>query len=80
MDTHTRMQIQNRVISILDSLRPYLQADEGDIKLVEITEDYVVKVELLGACKECPYRQQTIAGIEQAIIKEVPEITGIQVI
>ncbi len=67
--------IKERVINALDRVRPYLQSDGGDIELLEITEDLSVKVKLTGACHGCPYSMQTLkAGVEQAIMKEVPEI------
>jgi Fe-S cluster biogenesis protein NfuA len=67
--------IKERVAKALDRVRPYLQSDGGDIKLVEITEDMTVKVKLTGACHGCPYSMQTLkAGVEQAVLKEVPEI------
>jgi Fe-S cluster biogenesis protein NfuA len=67
--------IKERVIKALDKVRPYLQSDGGDIELLEITEDLSVKVRLTGACHGCPYSMQTLkAGVEQVIIKEVPEI------
>ena len=64
-----------RVKKALDRVRPYLQSDGGDIELVEVTDDLSVKVKLKGACHGCPYSMQTLkAGVEQALIKEVPEI------
>ena len=45
--------LQQRIQSTLDELRPYLEADGGDIRLVEITDDLVVRIELLGACADC---------------------------
>jgi Fe-S cluster biogenesis protein NfuA len=67
--------IKERVIKALDRVRPYLQSDGGDIELIEITSDLSVKVKLTGACHGCPYSMQTLkAGVEQAIMKEVPEI------
>lgn len=67
--------IRERVVKALDRVRPYLRSDGGDIDLVDITEDMTVKVRLKGACHGCPYSMQTLkAGVEQAIIKEVPEI------
>jgi Fe-S cluster biogenesis protein NfuA len=67
--------IMERVKKALDSVRPYLQSDGGDIELIEVTEDLSVKVKLTGACHGCPYSMQTLkAGVEQAIMKEVPEI------
>jgi Fe-S cluster biogenesis protein NfuA len=67
--------IKERVKKALDRVRPYLQSDGGDIDLVDVTEDMTVKVRLTGACHGCPYSMQTLkAGVEQAIMKEVPEI------
>jgi Fe-S cluster biogenesis protein NfuA len=64
-----------RVNSALERVRPYLQSDGGDISLVEVTSDNIVKVRLSGACHGCPYSMMTLkAGVEQALIKEVPEI------
>lgn len=67
--------IYERVRKALERVRPYLQSDGGDIDLVEITDDFTVKVRLKGACHGCPYSMQTLkAGVEQAIMHEVPEI------
>jgi Fe-S cluster biogenesis protein NfuA len=67
--------ISARVQKALERVRPYLQSDGGDIDLIEVTEDMTVKVKLKGACHGCPFSMQTLkAGVEQAIIKEVPEI------
>jgi Fe-S cluster biogenesis protein NfuA len=71
-------KIRERVLKALERVRPYLQRDGGDISLVEITEDYIVKVKLQGACHGCPFSIQTLkAGVEQALIKEVPEIKSV---
>ena len=75
METKGINTIHDRIKKELEKVRPYLQADGGDIKLVEITEDFVVKVELTGACRGCPYSEQTLkAGVEQALKKEIPEV------
>lgn len=67
--------IKERVKKTLERIRPYLQSDGGDIDLVDVTEDLTVKVRLTGACHGCPFSMQTLkAGVEQAIMKEVPEI------
>ncbi len=67
--------IKEKVENALKMVRPYLQRDGGDIDLVDVTEDMTVKVRLKGACHGCPYSMQTLkAGVEQAIIQEVPEI------
>jgi Fe-S cluster biogenesis protein NfuA len=70
-----KITIRERVVNALERVRPYLQSDGGDITLVEITEDNTVKVKLQGACQGCPFSLQTLkAGVEQALLKEVPEI------
>jgi Fe-S cluster biogenesis protein NfuA len=67
--------IKEKVVKALNRVRPYLQNDGGDIDLIEITEDLTVKVKLTGACHGCPFALQTLkAGVEQAIMQEVPEI------
>ena len=58
-------------------IRPYLQSDGGDISLLEVTPDMMVKVKLHGACKSCTVNQMTLtAGVEQTIIKYAPEVAG----
>lgn len=67
--------IKERVAKALDKVRPYLQSDGGDIDLIEVTDDMIVKVKLKGACNGCPYSMQTLkAGVEQTILREIPEI------
>ncbi len=67
--------IRTRVEKALEKIRPYLVADGGDIDIVEITDDMIVKVELKGACFGCPFSMQTLkAGVEMAVRNEVPEI------
>lgn len=67
--------IRERVEKALEKIRPYLVADGGDISVVEITEDMVVRVEMKGACNGCPFSMQTLkAGVEMAVRNEVPEI------
>ena len=69
------LSIKERVAKALERVRPYLESDGGDIDLLDVTDDMTVKVKLTGACHGCPYSMQTLkAGVEQAIIKEVPEI------
>lgn len=70
--------MEERVQEILDKLRPYIQRDGGDVELVEI-EDGVVRVRLLGACGSCPSSTITLkAGIERAIVEEIPEIKEVE--
>ncbi|WP_407429621.1 NifU family protein [Arcticibacter sp.] len=75
------MDLLQRVESALDSIRPYLEADGGNVSVEEITPENIVKVRLLGACGSCPMSVMTMkAGIEQAIKRSVPEIEGIEAI
>lgn len=68
--------MKERIEKALDSIRPALQADGGDIKLVDVDEEKgIVKVQLQGACAGCPSAQVTLAmGVERAIKEEVPEV------
>ncbi|TFG45381.1 MAG: NifU family protein [Dehalococcoidia bacterium] len=66
--------MQEKVQAVLDKVRPSLQADGGDVELVEVT-DGVVKVKLTGACAGCPMSQMTLKnGIERVLKREIPEI------
>lgn len=67
--------MKEKVEAALNKIRPSLQADGGDVKLVEVTTDGIVKVRLTGACGGCPMSRMTLKmGIENAIKEEVPEI------
>jgi Fe-S cluster biogenesis protein NfuA len=67
-----------KVEEALNSIRPYLEADGGNVEVVEITEDQVLKLELMGACKTCSMSVMTMkAGIEETIKSAVPEIKQI---
>lgn len=73
--------MKKKVAEAIEEVRPHLQADGGDVELVEVTEDNVVKVRLLGACVGCPMRQMTLThGITQFLKKKVPEITDVQAV
>ncbi len=61
----------------IEGIRPFMEADGGDMELVEITEDLVVRVKLLGACEECHMRAMTLKAGEDAILKSVPQITAV---
>jgi Fe-S cluster biogenesis protein NfuA len=75
------MSLLNQVEAALDTIRPYLEADGGNVSVEEITPEGVVKLKLLGSCGSCPMSIMTLkAGIEQAIKKAVPEITAIEAI
>ena len=77
----TPQDLLHRVESTLDELRPYLKADGGDIRLVEITPALVARIELLGACADCSMINMTLkGGVESALKKAVPELTAIEAI
>lgn len=70
-----------KVKNIIEQIRPYLQADGGDISFVELTEDKVVNVELQGSCGSCPYSRMTLKnGVEEAVRKALPEIKSVEAI
>ena len=71
----TDENVINKIEEALTQVRPFLESDGGDIRLVEVTDDYVVKVKLLGACSDCQVSVMTLkAGVEQAIKKMLPEV------
>ncbi len=75
------MDLLAQVEAALDSIRPYLETDGGNVSVEEITPEKVVKLKLLGSCGSCPMSIMTLkAGIEQAIKKAVPEITGVEAV
>jgi Fe-S cluster biogenesis protein NfuA len=70
-----------RIEETLSQLRPYLEADNGNVSFVEVTSDMVVRVRLEGACSSCSMSAMTLkAGIEQSILKAIPEIKGIEAV
>lgn len=72
------MNLTEQVEAALETIRPYLVADGGNVEIEEITEEKVVKLKLLGNCGSCKMSFMTMkAGIEQAIKKAVPEITSV---
>ncbi len=71
--------IKQQVEQALEKIRPFLQKDGGDIKLIDVTDDGVVKVQLVGACQGCPMSQMTLKqGVERALMKEVPGVKEVQ--
>ena len=67
-----------RVEEALNDVRPHLKVDGGNVEVIEITDDFHVKIKWLGACQSCSMSAMTMkAGIEQTIKRQVPEITGV---
>lgn len=74
-------ELKGRILEALAQIRPFLEADRGDITLVEITDDMVAKVELHGACKDCSMSIMTLrAGVEESIKRVAPEIVAVEAI
>jgi Fe-S cluster biogenesis protein NfuA len=74
-------ELKTKVNAAIESLRPYLISDGGDMELVEITNDYVVRVKLIGACKSCSMSPMTLkAGLEEALKNVAPQITAVEAI
>ena len=72
-------ELYQKVENAIDDLRPFFEADQGDIKLVGINHGFVAKVQLLGACKTCSINNLTLkAGIEDAVKRVAPEIKSVE--
>jgi Fe-S cluster biogenesis protein NfuA len=73
--------VKEQVEAALEKVRPALQRDGGDVELVEVTEDGVVKVRLQGACQGCPMAQMTLQmGIERVIKEMVPDVKTVEAV
>lgn len=73
--------ITDQVKSALETIRPYLKADGGDVELVKVSDEGIVEVRLTGACVGCPMSQMTLrAGVERALIREVPGIRRVEAV
>ncbi|WP_319762246.1 NifU family protein [Maridesulfovibrio sp.] len=69
----------DKVEAALNKVRPLLQADGGNVELVEVTDKGIAKVRLQGACKGCPMSQITLRNaIERTLLKEIPELKGVE--
>lgn len=80
-DSTLSKTILQKVEDALQTIRPYLLADGGDVKILDINEEGIVNLELLGACGSCPMSTMTLkAGVEEAIKRAVPEITRVEAV
>ena len=71
----TDQTILNKIEVALDEIRPFLEADGGDINFIELTDNWVVKVKLIGACSSCNISMMTLKnGVEMAVKRAVPEV------
>lgn len=74
-----RVELTTKVKNVIDQIRPYLQADGGDIQFLELTDDNVVNVELQGSCGSCPFSRMTLKnGVEEAMRRALPEIKSVE--
>jgi Fe-S cluster biogenesis protein NfuA len=74
-------ELKQRVEDALQTMRPFLEADGGDMELVDISNDMIVQVRLLGSCKSCGMSEMTLrAGVEEAVKRSVPEIVAVEAV
>jgi Fe-S cluster biogenesis protein NfuA len=81
MEQANHAELERKVQNVLDQIRPYLQADGGDIRFVNLTDENILNVELMGACGSCPYSIITLKnGVESAIKKAIPDIKSVEAV
>ncbi|SIN70417.1 NifU family protein [Algoriphagus halophilus] len=74
-------ELKSKIEFALDTIRPYLEADGGNVRIVEVTDDMVLRIEMMGSCGSCPMSSMTLkAGVEDAIKRAIPEITKVEAI
>ncbi len=73
--------LRSKVIDALNQLRPFLHVDGGDMELIDITDDAIVQVRMLGSCSDCSMSQMTIkGGLEEALKMAAPELRGVEAV
>ena len=81
MEQNQSSELEKKVRNVIEQVRPYLQADGGDIEFISLTEDNIVNVELRGACGSCPYSRLTLKnGVEEAMRRAIPEVKAVEAI
>ncbi len=79
MEKNQPSELEKKVRNVIEQIRPYLQADGGDIEFISLSEDNIVNVELHGACGSCPYSRLTLKnGVEEAMRRALPEIKAVE--
>lgn len=74
-------ELREQIEFALDTIRPYLEADGGNVRIVELTDDMVLKIEMMGSCGSCPMSTMTLkAGVEEAIKRAIPEILRVEAV
>lgn len=73
--------MEEEIKKALDSIRPYLKADNGDVEFIGVSQDGIVKVKLTGECENCPMSGMTLrAGIERSLMRQVPGVKRIEAV
>lgn len=81
MTEKIKSELSAKIEDALLQLRPFFEADGGDMKLAEITNDGIAKIRLIGACADCSMSEMTLrSGVEEAIKKVAPEITAVEAV
>lgn len=81
MASSTNIELITKAQNAIEQIRPYLQADGGDIRFVELTEENILNVELQGACGSCPFSRMTLKnGVEEAVKRALPEIVSVEAV
>jgi len=79
--TREALTLKEKVQETLDGIRPHLQADGGDIELVDVDDEGIVSVRLAGACRGCPGAIMTLRmGVERILREQVPEVKGVEAV
>lgn len=75
------IELEGKVKNVIEQIRPYLQADGGDIQFLELTDENIVNVELQGSCGSCPFSRMTLKnGVEEAVKRALPEIKSVEAV
>lgn len=81
MTTDTHVLLTEKIEAALDTIRPYLEADGGNVKVLSLSDDMTLTLELVGACGMCPMSAMTLkTGVEEAVKKAVPEIKSVEAV
>lgn len=79
MTEETKTDLRKRVQEVIDTIRPSLQADGGDVELLDFTDEGIARVRLQGACRGCPMAAMTLQmGIERILRNQIPEVKGVE--
>jgi Fe-S cluster biogenesis protein NfuA len=77
----SKQELESKIIESIDQLRPYLMEDGGDMELIELTDEGIVRVKLLGACSDCSMSPMTLrAGLEEAVKSISSQIKGVEAV